>query len=191
MSDHIPYQLRAIADQNDAPVWKAARVGRIGASDAAKYSKLESVALYAADKMAPGYEGSMYTQHGHIREPEILAQLDIPQNTIMFGMSGNDRFSATPDGIKGNRLAQVKTTIKPFKTIPLGYRRQVWWEQMVMGPQFQITDFIWEQYSLVNGKPVAEWDIHVVPIERDEEQISKMVTIALEVLKAIDLADTF
>lgn len=191
MTDHVHYSLRALADQKDPAAWRAAREGRIGASDAASFAKEESIEKYVAAKMMPAYEGSMYTQHGHIREPEILAQIGATQNTIMFGMDGNDRFSATPDGIDGNKLTQVKTTLKTFKTIPLNYRRQVWWEQMVMGPQFEVSDFVWETYTLVNGRPVPEWDIHTVQIERDEAQISKMVSIALQVLKALDSVSTF
>jgi hypothetical protein len=103
-------------------------------------------------------------------------------------------FLATPDGIDFDRmrLAQVKTTNKDFISkrtgevlVPANYRRQVWWEQFVMGPEFKQTDFIYEKNKIVDGKIVPEFESKVVLIDRDEVEIAKMVDIAYAVVRSL------
>lgn len=189
---------RILADSRDAELWKAARVGKIGASDAGRYAKEEpaSIDSYTRAKLMPSWEGNQYSEHGHEREPIILADHSYPQNTHMYTSLHNLRFVATPDGIFRGRLAQVKTTIKDFRSkrtgeilVPPHYRRQMWWEQMVMGPEFIQTDFIYEQYKIINGVLVPEFNSTVVVIDRDDAEIAKLERIALAVLRRLDLAN--
>lgn len=189
---------RIVADARDGEAWAAARDGKIGASDAAKFAKAESVDLYVASKLMPAWDGSQFSGHGHEREPIILADHGYEQNHFTFHHAEHPRFLATPDGIRLGptpRLAQAKTTIKDFISkrtgevlVPAHYRRQVWWEQFVMGPEYTVSDFIYERYELINGVCVPELESHIVLIERDDEQIAKMVAIAVEVCRRLDLS---
>lgn len=183
-----------LADHRQVDVWKAARVGRIGASDAASYARLESVNKYVAAKLMPMWDGSEFSSWGNQREPIILADWGYEQNHMMFASDVNPRFVCTPDGI-GTRLCQVKTTNKDFRSkrtneilVPANYRRQVWWEQMVMGPEYTETDFIFEHYERVNGILVPDYESTRVVIERDEGEIAKMIQIAELVLHQLDLS---
>lgn len=189
---------RGIADIRKRDEWGSLRAKRVGASDAAKYAKLESVDLYVKAKLMPSWEGGAYADWGNEREPIILADHGYIQNHFTIAHLEHERFVATPDGISpdGKRLAQVKTTNKSFRSkrtgeilVPAHYRRQVWWEQFVAGPEFTETDFIFEQHEEINGQFVPRFESEVVVIERDEAEIQKMATIAFEVLRRLDLAD--
>lgn len=180
---------RILADHRQPEVWIAKREGRIGASDAAKFAKEESWPLYVAAKLAPPWQGSAYADWGNDREPVILEDHGYEQNHYMFTSLDNPRYVATPDGIRGTRLAQVKTTTKAFKTIPANYRRQVWWEQFVMGPEYTESDFIWELHEEINGVFTPMLDSVIVTIERDEAEIAKMERIARKVLIGLDAAN--
>jgi hypothetical protein len=182
---------RVLADARDRDSWIAAREGRVGASDAATFSKAASVNLYTKAKLMPVYIAGANSplNWGHEREPVILADHGYEQNTLMIHAEDEPRFEATPDGIRGNRLAQVKTTIKDFKTVPLRYLRQVWWEQYVLGPEFTETDFIWEKYDrLPDGTFAPEFESHVVVVQRNDDAIASMVAIAYAVTRQLDKA---
>lgn len=182
---------RAVADIRDRVAWAKVRSRGTGASDAAGYSKVESAPLYAKSKLYSPFEGNGYTRHGHEREPLMLAAFHVEQNFLMYRSIENDRHLATPDGLKispsGEVLpVQAKTTNKPFRTIPLRYRRQVWWEQYVLGATRTL--FIWEVHDgfrPVSMEPESDF------IDRDDDEIQKMITIADEVHRILDRGDAF
>lgn len=183
------YRSRIVADIRDRVGWAKVRSRGIGASDAAKFSKIESAPLYARDKLYSPFEGNSFTSHGHEREPLMLAAFHTEQNFAMFRAESNPRHLATPDGIKiggdgSLLLVQCKTTSKPFRTIPLAYLRQVWWEQYVLGAERTL--FVWEVHD--GFRPVsAEPESRI--IDRDEEQIERMLRIADAVLGILDRGD--
>lgn len=184
---------RVLADARDRPAWLRARIGKIGGSDAASFAKLESAPLYLRAKLHSPFRGNIYTAHGHAREEQILARYRIPQNTYLFHHPDHPRHVATPDGIvvEGSRviLAQVKTSEKPIPAadrIPPAYRRQMWWEQWVMGADRTL--LIWERHTdfqPVDMEPAAVW------FDRDDDEIEKLVTIADYVLEGMDAAERF
>lgn len=183
------YESRVVADIRDRIGWAKVRSRGIGASDAAKFSKVESAHLYARDKLYSPFDGNGYTAHGHEREPLMLAAFHTPQNFAMFRAASNPRHLATPDGIKVGGdgsivLVQCKTTVKPFRTIPRAYLRQVWWEQYVLGAEQ--TMFVWEVHE--GFRPVAA-EPESRLIDRDDEEIARMVTIADAVLGILDRGD--
>jgi hypothetical protein len=107
----------------------------------------------------------------------------------MFRASENPRHLATPDGIKVGAdgsllLVQCKTTAKPFRTIPLAYFRQVWWEQYVLGAERTL--FVWEVHD--GFRPVAP-EPESRFIDRDDTEIAKLVKIADAVLGILDRGD--
>lgn len=181
---------RAIADARERDEWLEAREGRIGASDAASFSKFESIQKYARAKMMPQWGGGAYSHWGHEREPVILETVGYEQNHKMYRSHDSEFFVATPDGIDADRLrlAQVKTTLHGFKTIPPKYQRQMWWEQFVMGPDWRVTDFIYEVNTEINGEFTPAFAPVVIPFERDDEAIEKLVVIATAVLASVNEA---
>lgn len=185
---------RVLADARDRPNWLAKRMGKIGASDAASFAKYESAPLYLRAKLHSPFRGNIYTAHGHAREAIILAHYGIPQNHYLFHHPAHPRHVATPDGIvvgDGGRitLAQVKTSEKPIPAadkIPPSYRRQMWWEQWVMGADRTL--LVWEQHDgfrPVDMEPDAVW------FDRDDDEIKKLVSIADYVLEGMDAAERF
>lgn len=182
---------RGVADIRDKVTWSKRRANKIGASDAARYAKVDSWPLYLKGKLYQPFEGNSYTQHGNDREPVILSQFHVEQNHIMFQSAGNPRHVATPDGIVvGTQeliLVQVKTTLKPLWKIPPSYQRQMWWEQYVMGTNRTL--FAWELLDH-DGRPTTmepESEIFY----RDEDRIQELITIADLVLAGMDSAAQF
>lgn len=184
---------RILADSVLRDEWRAARAHVIGASDAASLSKLESLPLYLASKLKSDiWQGNAFTAHGNDMEPGLLAYAGFEQNTYLVHAEGEPGFAATPDGIRESAdgslvLAEVKTTNKPWRTIPLRYRRQCWWAQYVLGAEQ--TKFIWMEHD--GDFELTSIDPHVVNIDRDQEQIDRMVAIATPLLAAMRAALQF
>lgn len=189
----MTYLDRVLADSTDRPAWLAARRSRITASMAAKLSKPESIHLYLAQMLRDGeWDGNAYTRHGTAMEPALLAWAGFEQNTYLIHAADEPGFAATPDGIKTRSngsllLAQVKTSNKPFKTIPLAYRRQVWWEQYVLGAEE--TSFIWDVHD--GGFDMTTLEPHIQTIPRDDAEINKMLAIARPLLELLTAAREF
>lgn len=183
------FMARYVADSRNRPEWLSARVGRIGASDAANFAKVASWPLYLRAKLAHPFTGNTATQHGHAREPHILRQFGLAQNHAMFHAVGNPRHVCTPDGIlvKADgtvKLAQVKTANRPLpERIPPGYLRQMWWEQYVMGATETL--LCWEHHE--NYKPVS-MEAEGVIIQRDDDRIADLIEIADLILAGLDRA---
>lgn len=185
------YRLRALADSRDRVEWTKKRIGRLGASDVARFAKVESAHLYLKAKLSDGFAGNAYTAHGNEREAAILARYGLTQNFTMYHAEGNDRFVATPDAIEprpsgGIMLSQAKTTAKPILYPSPAYQRQMWWEQFVMDSEKTL--FVWEEHDNFRPRdpePQSLW------FYRDEDQINKLVTIANIVLEGMDAADEF
>lgn len=186
---------RVLADARDRPAWLEARMGKIGGSDAASFAKYESAPLYLRAKLHSPFRGNVYTVHGNNREAEILRHYGIPQNTLLFHHPEHPRHVATPDGIVVDTardritLAQVKTSEKPIPPadkIPPAYRRQMWWEQWVMGAERTL--LVWERH---NGFRPVDMEPDAVWFDRDDDEIAKLVRIADYVLEGMDAAEAF
>ena len=102
----------------------------------------------------------------------------IVPSTQLFHAHGQRLHLATPDGIAlrpGGRveLAEIKTTNKPWRSIPRHYLRQVWWQQYVLGAERTLV--VWEQHEdfvPVHAEPLCRW------VDRDDEQIRALVGMA-------------
>jgi hypothetical protein len=182
---------RVIADSRNEPEWLAARVGKIGASDAAAYAKLESVEKYARAKLNTTFTGNRATALGHQWEAAALAAAGWEQNTLMFADANEPAFAATPDGIRPApgglipELAEMKLTKHPKARIPATHRRQMWWAQMVCGAER--TMYLEMPYD-DDGHPIG-LEPNVVWFDRDEQQIALLLEIAYPVLRILRAAD--
>lgn len=138
---------RVLADSADREAWLLKREGRIGASDAAKYAKAESVELYADSKVKPSaFTGNTTTRNGNRWEPMLLAWVGIPQNTLLIHHPDNEHFVATPDGLSTDgivRLAEIKTKHNKviLKPTPSELRQVAW--QLFVIPEAELVEWAW------------------------------------------------
>lgn len=196
----IPFADRVVVDSADRDAWLTARRPGLGASDVASYANESSYPSYVRSKLSHGsFTGNRHTDRGHRLEGPILASQGMTLNTLMYRAADNPLHFATPDGIAelpgapGRfRLAQVKTTMHaPGKrvAVPAQHRRQMWWEQYVLGPTVEFTDYLVLRVD-DNGIPLTLEPTRVV-FDRDDEQIAKLIRIADMVLPALTAALAF
>jgi hypothetical protein len=181
-----PHLSRIVAHSTDRVAWLRARSRGITATDVAKLSTPRSIHAAAYDKLhGTGFTGNAYTEHGKAREPEIAAwvqtEYGIEPSTALFRSLRDARHLATPDGIvlRGHgllELAEIKTTNKPFRSIPRHYLRQIWWQQYVLGAERTL--FVWEQHDgfVPRGVPQCRW------VDRDENEIAILVSLANQLI---------
>ena len=177
------FRLRIVADSSDRIGWRRARSQGITATDVAKLSTPRSIEAAAHAKLhGSGFSGNSWTDHGKAREPVIASWVrehhGIVPSTQLFHAHRQRLHLATPDGIAlrpGGRveLAEIKTTNKPWRSIPRHYLRQVWWQQYVLGAERTLV--VWEQHEdfvPVHAEPRCRW------VDRDEDQIRALVGMA-------------
>ena len=179
---------RIVADSRDRVAWMRARSRGITATDVAGLTSAKSISRAADAKLGggPRFGGNAYTDHGRRREPEIAAWVaathGILPSSALFRAEVEHRHLATPDGIAVDtagrvKLAEIKTTNKPWSGIPRTYLRQVWWQQHVLGAESTL--FVWEQhedFSPIHDEPRCVW------IDRDDREIAKLVTLATDLI---------
>lgn len=181
---------RIVADSSDRIAWLRARSQGITATDVAKLSTPKSIQSAAWDKLhGSGFGGNPYTDHGRSREPVIAAWVQenfgILPSSQLFHAAENHIHLATPDGL-GIRetgrveLAEIKTTNKPFKTIPRNYLRQVFWQQYVLGAERTL--FVWEPHKdfvPTHAEPLTRW------VDRDDAAIRDLIAKADEMVAVL------
>lgn len=196
---------RILHDGIDREGWLEARLPVIGASDAAKLSKIESVPLYLGAKLEHrDWHGNGYTESGHRWEPMMLAWAGIPENKALIHSPQEKGFAATPDGVTltGDRLAECKAKHGKIVAGPsLGEWRQVAW-QLLCVPEADELEFIWVELidgdirAGLNGEPkhltikrsdpkVQEITAQILPIATD---LLARLTAALAFEKEINAA---
>ncbi len=134
----------------------------------------------ADDKLyGSSFRGNAYTDHGTAREPVIAEWVRrehgiLPSETL-FHAEREKRHLATPDGLQvaadGSLvLSEIKTTSKPWRSIPRGYLRQVWWQQYVLGAERTLV--VWEEHRdfvPVGAEPRYRW------VDRDDNEIHQLL----------------
>lgn len=206
MTPQQALEQRVVADLRDRSGWVTRRARSLGASDAAKFAKLESAPLYLREKLHNPFDGNAYTAHGNDRERHVLSAFGVELNTRMFGDPVQPRFVATPDGLVwryGGELVLVQaktvqrkwkdgqpvpafTSAKGERQIPPTYKRQMWWEQMVTGAVRTL--FVWEEHDNFRPtglEPESCWH------ERDDSEIAKLREIGQTILDGMDAAEQF
>ncbi|MFC4222729.1 YqaJ viral recombinase family protein [Lysinibacter cavernae] len=180
---------RIVVDGNDRVAWLKARARGITATDVAKLTSAKSIQSAAESKLfGSGFSGNAYTEHGKAREPHIAAWVRgeyaiLPSNAL-YRSGGDARHLATPDGIAVREsgsieLSEIKTTNKSWRSIPRNYLRQVWWQQYVLGADRTLV--VWEQHEnfVPIGEPLCQW------VDRDDNEIHKLVTLANELIATL------
>ncbi|HEY9497942.1 MAG TPA: YqaJ viral recombinase family protein [Terrimesophilobacter sp.] len=167
--------------------WLKARSSGVTATDVARLSSERALHAVAMDKvLGSSFTGNAYTEHGLAREPEIARWVKsvygIDPSLDLYRAENNPLHLATPDGIRlwdGRlELAEIKTTVKPWRSIPRSYLRQVWWQQYVLGAERTLV--VWEQHRdfvPVEAEPRCRW------VDRDDNEIHQLVTLADRLLE--------
>jgi hypothetical protein len=181
---------RVVARSSDRVGWLRARSRGITATDVAKLSTPRSLRAAVYDKLhGTGFSGNSFTQHGRVREPEIAAWVaathGIQPSDALFHAERDRRHLATPDGLAVRpgehiELCEIKTTNKPFRSIPRSYLRQIWWQQYVLGAERTL--FVWEQHDgfvPLHDEPESRW------VDRDEAEIAKLVALAGDLIELL------
>lgn len=185
----LSHRDRVVADSTDRVAWLKARARGVTATDAARLTGRSAIHRLVQEKLhGSGFTGNAFTDHGRRREPEIAAWAarthQVTPSTALFHAAGNAAHLATPDGIRespGGRLelCEIKTTSVEWRGIPRSYLRQVWWQQYVLGAERTLV--VWERHVdfVPVGEPEARW------VDRDEDQIARLVALADELLTAV------
>ncbi len=186
---------RILDDGTDRDRWKRTRRGKIGASNAAKFSKIESVDLYVDDMLGDGgWAGNEFTKSGHRWEPMMLAYAGIPQNLALFHSPDERGYVATPDGLTTGRIRLAECKAKHDRIVKgptLAEWRQMSW-QFIVVPEAEEVEFIWAEIvdgKLRNDEPksitIARTDPKVIELQ------NKILPIAREVLVRLQDAIAF
>lgn len=183
---------RIVADSRDRVAWVRARSRGITATDVAALTSERAIPRAADAKlMGSGFSGNAYTAHGRLREPEIArwvaATHGILPSSALFHAEVEKRHLATPDGLMVDAhgrvvLAEIKTTKKPWRSIPRSYLRQVWWQQHVLGAERTLV--AWEEHDgfvPVGDEPRCAW------VDRDETEIARLVALATALIDELYL----
>lgn len=189
----VDHRSRIVAYSDDRVSWIRARSRGITATDVAKLTSESAVRSVLWEKLnGSGFGGNAYTEHGRRREPVIARWVfdehGIAASNALFHAFEAPQHLATPDGVvsRGSgsvELAEIKTTSKPWRSIPRGYLRQIWWQQYVLGAERTL--LVWEQHKdfrVLDEVPQCRW------IERDEAQISTLIRYAEMVLDGLEVA---
>ncbi|WP_167131954.1 hypothetical protein [Paramicrobacterium chengjingii] len=173
---------RILDDGTDRDRWLRSRLPVIGASDAAKLSKPESVDKYLAAKLAPRtFYGNAATESGHRWEPMMLAWAGIPENKALIHSPAEKGFAATPDGAGETVGAECKAKHGRVVAGPsLGEFRQLAW-QFVCVPEFESIEFIWVE--LIDGdiRPGLNGEPKSLTVTRDHEKIRELTPLILPI----------
>lgn len=184
------YLARVVADSSDRIGWLRARSRGITATDVAKLSTPRSIESAARDKwFGTRFSGNAFTEHGKEREPEIARWVEdhhgIAPSTLLFHAEQETRHLATPDGLvetdRGELLlAEIKTTNKPWRSIPRNYLRQIWWQQYVLSARRTL--FVWERHEdfVPLGEPECRW------VDRDDNEINTLIRLAGQLVTSIE-----
>lgn len=185
------YGTKIVASSEDRDTWLTARANGVTATNAAKLTNESQIDLIVKSKFFDSFTGNAFTDWGLEREPFLVSWAGFENNKFLFASSINERFMATPDGVRLDddgmvELCQVKTTSKPRKKIPADHYRQVQWEMFVMGAVR--CHYVVEQHE--NFVPVSlEPSLEIV--ERDDEVIASLVKMATVLLERLDDAKAF
>lgn len=193
----MSYLDRILDDGSDREHWLEARLPVIGASDAAKLAKADSVHLYLASKLERrDFQGNAFTESGNRWEPMMLAWAGIDPNKALIHSPAERGFAATPDGLQatsaGVLMAECKAKHNKIVYGPsLGEFRQIAWQFNAV-PEAETLEFIWAEIvddELRGTEPKS------VTIQRSDPKIvgllEQMLPIATDLLARLTVALEF
>ncbi|RFA12123.1 hypothetical protein B7R22_16970 [Subtercola boreus] len=192
----MSYLDRILDNGADRDEWLTSRRTVIGASDAAKLVKPESLEKYVAAKLKEtSFSGNKFTESGDVWEPRLLSWGAIPQNRHLIHSPDEPGFAATPDGLKvtpeGIVLAEVKAKHNRIVFGPTPAEiRQVAWQQFCVGPEVLYTDFIWGEIVNDQLRDLEPKRLRIYPGEMTEI-LAGILTIAVPMLVRLRRARAF
>lgn len=182
---------RFIETSDNYEAWLEARRGGVTATSVANASTPAGFTDEVNQRLTPTpVVANEYMRFGSESEREIMRFVHrehgvLPSNWLIASES-DKRFLATPDGLSPDhkQIAECKTTGADWDTIPLKYRRQVWWQLFVTGAESCV--FAWQlRVPDDKGWFYLGWlEPKVVVIERDEKKIAELIGTAERLLEA-------
>ena len=142
----------------------------------------QAVIDYIDDTQIPD---NPYMAFGREYEPVIArtvhTKYGILPNEWLISAEGLPHHLATPDGLSPDHtmISEIKTTGKDWAdgVIPIQYRRQVQWQLHVTGAEACF--FAWMLREERDGAFLPAWfEPSMIVMERDEEMIASLVTVA-------------
>ena len=172
---------RILCDGSDRDEWKRARESVIGASDAARLSKPESIHLYLAGKLKREvFTGNVFSDNGYRWEPLILGWAGYDHNVALYHSPDEVGFAATPDGIRADGKAGAEVKVKHVTrdkrtTGPtLAERRQLAWQFLVL-PEFEHIDWCWGDIDKTgDGEDLIDDEPRFLRFYPDDEEIVRL-----------------
>lgn len=197
----MTYLDRILDDGTNREAWKRARRTVIGASDAAKLAKPESVHLYLASKLTGSdFGGNAFTDSGHRWEPMMLAWAGIEPNRALIHSPTEVGFAATPDGIQpllGDALRGAECKAKHGRVVKgpsLAEWRQLAW-QFLCVPEFDSIEFIWVELRNGEIRPDLRGEPKSITVRRNDPKIidltARMLPIADDLLARLRVARSY
>lgn len=204
MSNYDDLMARAGVSKNqDDAGWRAQRASGVTATnvrdlvkDGASKRK-ELLEIKTGVREERHISGNQYIDWGNAREPvlgEVLRGAGVEPEDRVFTAAENSRYLASPDGIGEDLtgeiiVGEIKTSkhdltpgTKEFEAT--GYYDQMQWQMLVCGATRTL--FVWEQHVDFSPLPhKAAW------VERDEERIEYLRSVADEFLAEVDGAALF
>ena len=185
-----------IFDDKSREEWLQRRRQFVSATDVARLARggQATWATIRNEKLTgeSSFRGNRYTEWGNEREPHIVSLL-----TFLHGLEPNRKFmvldgtvwGATPDAISETMTGEVKTSVKPLgetaeelRKINPGYYDQVQWA--MLAADRAVCAFAWELNDNFAPAPGASF-----LVERDEERIAALITVAEEFLEYLENGD--
>lgn len=179
----------------DEEAWLEAREGKITATliSAASTPKGFTESLAKLRGESEPVTDNSYMEFGRRMEPFISLFVKdvagIVPNEWLIRHEDRPEFVATPDGVAWHYpiISEVKTTGTDWGTwnkVPIKYRRQVQWQMYVTGAEKCV--FAWLLREDRDGLFSSPWlEPKLLTVDRDEEEIEKLVGVAEELLKQV------
>lgn len=191
-------EARAGASSADRDAWLAERLTGVTATEV-RDLKVKGAA-YRRDLLAiktgqktDTFTGNRYTRWGQEREPFLMAhaarEWGIMPESRVFHAAGNPRHLASPDGVGINfdgelMLAECKTSTKHIAPGTDAYDDAGYYWQMQW--QMYVTGAAWCLYVIEQHSDFAPHEILDYRVERDEDAITELVTLATGFLVELD-----
>lgn len=188
---------RFIARSSDKTRWLEARATGVTATMVAEAASGPAGLRKALEAREQGVEVNAFMEWGTLMEPALASFVHetttrdgencVLPNDWLLASETNPRFLATPDGLSLNheRIGEYKTSGKDYDFPPLRHIRQMQWQMFVSGAQS--CAYAWMLRVENEGSFVPGWlEPRLVWVDRDEEIIKKLVSVATDLLKAID-----
>jgi hypothetical protein len=188
---------RFVARSQDRDAWLEARATGVTATMVAEAASGPAGFRNVIERRNQSVDVNAFMSWGTLMEPEIAQHVEtitkingtgcVLANDWLLSAEDNARFLATPDGLSLDHefVGEYKTTGRAYDFPPLRHVRQMQWQMYVAGASRCV--YAWMLRVGESPSFYAGWlEPQVLWVDRDEKIIEKLVTVARDLLEAID-----